>query len=426
MDFTTITASELVQMMKETPNCLIIDCRSFLVFNKGHIAGAINIRCNSIMRRRSKGLFALENAITNPETRQDFLSGKFSAVITYDEQGGNLCLEEHTPLKCKRTASMVVDVLLQNASKTTEVYYMNSAYKDFASKYPRKCQGCTRTSLPALPLNDSANTPATAQTPGSVFTPVYDQGTAVEILPHLYLGSGFHASQKAQIQNLGITAILNASSTCPNHFENDLKYKRIPVEDNVQADMSVWFNEAITFIDDIKQSGGKVLVHCHAGISRSATICLAYLIACNNVSLSDAFRYVKHRRSVISPNFSFMGQLQKLETDVAAKKSATLPIEIKSKFDFELSTVAEMEVQDENKCKEAKKFLERDFVKPLAPISFNKIRRCQNDPKPCLTAPPRVKELNFFGETAFSCSQQISHFDNHPIRRHSRTLTMST
>ena len=77
------------------------------------------------------------------------------------------------------------------------------------------------------------------------------QGTAVEILPHLYLGSEFHASQKEQIQNLGITAILNASSTCPNHFENDLKYKRIPVEDNIQADISVWFNEAITFISKL-------------------------------------------------------------------------------------------------------------------------------------------------------------------------------
>ena len=113
-------------MMKEISNCLVIDCRSFLVFNKGHITGAINIRCNSIMRRRSKGLFALENAITNGDTRQEFLSGKFSAVVAYDEHGGNLCLDELAPLKCKKTASMVVDVLLQNAPAATQVSYMNS------------------------------------------------------------------------------------------------------------------------------------------------------------------------------------------------------------------------------------------------------------------------------------------------------------
>ena len=167
-----------------------------------------------------------------------------------------------------------------------------------------------------------------------------------------------------------------------------------------------------------------MLVHCHAGVSRSATICLAYLIACYNVSLSDAFRYVKHRRNVISPNFSFMGQLQKLETDVASKKSANLPIESKSKFDFNLSTVAEMDVQDENAPKEAKKPLARGFVKPLVPINMNRVQKC--DSKRCLTAPPRVKEHNFFGDSVFSCSQQISRFENHPIRRHSRTLTLST
>jgi len=167
-----------------------------------------------------------------------------------------------------------------------------------------------------------------------------------------------------------------------------------------------------------------VLVHCHAGVSRSATICLAYLITCHSVSLTDAFRYVKHRRNVISPNFSFMGQLQKLETDVAAKKSSKVPLEQKSKFDFNLSTVAEMEVQDENTHKEANKPFVR---KPLAPISINvNTRDFEFDSKPCLTAPPRIKELKFFSEPVQSCSQQISRFDIHSFKRHSRTLTMST
>lgn len=70
------------------------------------------------------------------------------------------------------------------------------------------------------------------------------------------------------------------------------------------------------FPDSVKESGGRVLVHCQAGISRSATICLAYLIHARRVRLDEAFEFVKRRRQVISPNLAFMGQLLQFETDV--------------------------------------------------------------------------------------------------------------
>ncbi len=84
--------------------------------------------------------------------------------------------------------------------------------------------------------------------------------------------------------------------------------------------------------DSIKDSNGRVLVHCQAGISRSATICLAYLMKKKRVRLEEAFDFVKQRRSIISPNFSFMGQLLQFESQVlatscsveAASPSATL------------------------------------------------------------------------------------------------------
>ena len=59
--------------------------------------------------------------------------------------------------------------------------------------------------------------------------------------------------------------------------------------------------------DAVKDCRGRVLVHCQAGISRSATICLAYLMMKKRVRLEEAFEFVKQRRSIISPNFSFMG-----------------------------------------------------------------------------------------------------------------------
>lgn len=70
----------------------------------------------------------------------------------------------------------------------------------------------------------------------------------MEILPFLFLGSALHASKKDMLDRMGISALLNVSSNCPNHFEGDYQYKSIPVEDNHKEDISSWFIEAIEFI----------------------------------------------------------------------------------------------------------------------------------------------------------------------------------
>ncbi|NXL12093.1 DUS1 phosphatase, partial [Mesembrinibis cayennensis] len=180
---------------------------------------------------------------------------------------------------------------------------------------------CTKAAAPAglsLPLSASSAPGSADSGCSSCGTPLYDQGGPVEILPFLYLGSAYHASRKDMLDALGITALINVSANCPNHFEGHYQYKSIPVEDNHKADISSWFNEAIDFIDSVKNDGGRVFVHCQAGISRSATICLAYLMRTNRVKLDEAFEFVKQRRSIISPNFSFMGQLLQFESQVLA------------------------------------------------------------------------------------------------------------
>lgn len=81
--------------------------------------------------------------------------------------------------------------------------------------------------------------------PSSLFPP---QGGPVEILPYLYLGSCSHSSDLQGLRACGITAVLNVSASCPNHFEGLLRYKSIPVEDNQMVEISAWFPEAIGFI----------------------------------------------------------------------------------------------------------------------------------------------------------------------------------
>lgn len=70
------------------------------------------------------------------------------------------------------------------------------------------------------------------------------------------------------------------------------------------------------FLDCTRRAGGKILVHCEAGISRSPTICMAYLMKMRKFRLEEAFDYIKQRRSLISPNFGFMGQLLQYESEI--------------------------------------------------------------------------------------------------------------
>lgn len=66
----------------------------------------------------------------------------------------------------------------------------------------------------------------------------------------------------------------------------------------------------------MKNANGKVLVHCHAGISRSATICMAYLMSTKRLRMEEAYEFVKSRRRIVSPNFNFMGQLLSYEVEL--------------------------------------------------------------------------------------------------------------
>lgn len=74
------------------------------------------------------------------------------------------------------------------------------------------------------------------------------QSEPVELLSHLYIGNALSAAGKEVLVRHGITAILNVSNNCQNHFDTDFRYKNIPVDDNPLVDLSTWFMESISFI----------------------------------------------------------------------------------------------------------------------------------------------------------------------------------
>jgi protein-tyrosine phosphatase len=52
-----------------------------------------------------------------------------------------------------------------------------------------------------------------------------------------------------------------------------------------------------------------VLVFCRAGMSRSATITIYYLMKRYNISYFDGYRFLKSKRQQIEPNSGFIEQL---------------------------------------------------------------------------------------------------------------------
>lgn len=72
-------------------------------------------------------------------------------------------------------------------------------------------------------------------------------------------------------------------------------------------------NGIFDFIEEEKDKGEFILVHCRAGISRSSTVVIAYLMKYKQWSLKKAFIYTKLKRKSIFPNQSFFKELIVLE-----------------------------------------------------------------------------------------------------------------
>merc|ERR1712217_445536 len=107
-----------------------------------------------------------------------------------------------------------------------------------------------------------------------------------------------------------------------------MKWLRLALEDSEDQDLSESFTRGLAIIDEVAQSGGRVLIHCHEGKSRSVSLCLAYLISRQRRSLDDALAFVKSRRREARPNAGFWKQLLQLEFSVLgtnSKASTHLP-----------------------------------------------------------------------------------------------------
>ena len=90
--------------------------------------------------------------------------------------------------------------------------------------------------------------------------------------------------------------------------------------DNCETDISGIFDESISFIEKTREDGGKIFVHCQAGISRSASVCIAFLMKKFDLTVTEALDKVRQKRKVVAPNFSFTVQLERFYTQLQDNK----------------------------------------------------------------------------------------------------------
>ncbi|KAF4142028.1 Dual specificity phosphatase catalytic domain-containing protein [Phytophthora infestans] len=137
---------------------------------------------------------------------------------------------------------------------------------------------------------------------------------AVGAVSGLFIGSYGAAINLEALRTSNITHILCVSPSLPLNFLEMFTYLQLQVADLNSVRISEYFDEAFSFIDRALASEGNVLVHCFMGISRSATIILAYLIVRRDFSLADALHELRRVRPRAQPNSGFYQELMALET----------------------------------------------------------------------------------------------------------------
>lgn len=297
---TLLQVDQLAEVLRKgTHKLLLIDSRPFLEYNTCHITSATNICSSKIVKRRLQ-----QDKVTVRELLVHFCEPSLDEsweVVVYDQgswqppgQRGDTFL-----------GVLVQKLLLSFRS----VALLAGGFAEFEGRHRRLCEdkrhlgGSQLTSLsqPCLPISNHGPT---------------------RILPFLYLGSQQDAHDRNLLKDYNITYEVNVSTSCPKpDFIQDAHFLRIPVNDNYIEKLVPYFTEAFHFLDKVRvQSGTCALVHCLAGVSRSPTVAIAYVMKHLRMTSDEAYRYVKSKRPTISPNFNFLGQLLEYEKQLRRER----------------------------------------------------------------------------------------------------------
>jgi len=147
-----------------------------------------------------------------------------------------------------------------------------------------------------------------------------------QIIPHLFLSNWYTSNNTKVLLENEIKAVITLeTSRKPDEIitfykDNKIDFMYIPIEDHPNANIAQYFDVTYHFIKDKISRGENVLVHCRAGVSRSAIIVLNYLVRTYyrdtlhitimpDEVIMNRLRMMRTRRSIVNPNYGFLRQL---------------------------------------------------------------------------------------------------------------------
>ena len=136
-----------------------------------------------------------------------------------------------------------------------------------------------------------------------------------QINDYLFIGNHKIAKDLERLDEFGITHIVNCADELEHYVDKYDKEKMswiwLPMYDcSYIGNVERYIPDAIEFIDKAVNNKQKVLIHCAAGISRSSSITIAYLMYKHNLRYERAFSRVKAKRYCCQPNSKFVDQLK--------------------------------------------------------------------------------------------------------------------
>jgi len=150
---------------------------------------------------------------------------------------------------------------------------------------------------------------------------VSNANPADEILPGLWLGSRYAALNPEYLKEHRIRAVFNCTKDLPFDTSIPRQY-RVPVDDNLQEpeirNLELWSYEIVYKIaHEMRRAnadGTAVLVHCAAGMQRSAASVAMYLIAVKDITTDEAIEFIRSRREIaFRPSANFEDSIRGFE-----------------------------------------------------------------------------------------------------------------
>jgi len=119
-------------------------------------------------------------------------------------------------------------------------------------------------------------------------------------LSSVFIGGAVAANSFHVLRSLRITHFLNATedlflpgTPTAEYISREFQVLRIPLRDDEDEDIEPYFFTAGAFIENAVNEGGRCLVHCHAGQSRSCALVIAWMLLYKSFNLRDAIRLVQ-------------------------------------------------------------------------------------------------------------------------------------